>query len=81
MDAGGFHKLEEVHQPLGLHPLQLGVDAEEGTSATHTITAGNKLTQNKINGYVLHNRRHITDKCSIMTLLAARKITFKSGRN
>ena len=42
VDAGGFHKLEEVHQPLGLHPLQLGVDAEEGTSATHTVTAGNK---------------------------------------
>jgi len=81
VDAGGFHKLEEVNQPLRLHPLQLGMDAEEGTSATHTITAGNKWTHNKINGYVLHNGRHVTDKCSIMTLSAARKITFKGGWN
>ena len=51
VDAGGFHKLEEVHQSLRLHPFQLGMDAEEGISVTHTVTAGNKWTHKLMDMY------------------------------
>ena len=47
VDAGRFHKLEEVHQTFRLHLLKLGMDAKEGASATHTITAGDNM--NSIN--------------------------------
>ena len=34
--------LEQVHQSLCLQPLQLGVQADERPSATHSVTAGLK---------------------------------------
>ena len=34
--------LEQVHQSLCLHPLQLGVQADERPSATHSVTVGLK---------------------------------------
>ena len=40
MDARGLDELEEVDHTLTLHPLQLGVDADEGARATHSIADG-----------------------------------------
>ena len=47
VDAGRFHKLEEVHQPFWLHLLEQGMDAEEGASATHTVTAEENMNSIK----------------------------------
>ena len=40
VDAGRLDPLEEVNCALCLQPLQLGVEADEGASATHTIAGG-----------------------------------------
>ena len=39
VDASGLDVLEDVNHSLCLQALQLGMDTDEGTSATHTITA------------------------------------------
>ena len=45
MDSGRFDELEEVHHSLCLDPLQLSMDTDEGTSATHTVTRGRGAKQ------------------------------------
>ncbi len=40
MITSGLGKLEHVHHSLGFESLQLSVDTDEGSGATHTITRG-----------------------------------------
>ena len=39
VDASGLDVLEDVNHSLCLQALQLGMDTDEGTGATHTIAA------------------------------------------
>ena len=40
VDPGGLDELEEVDHTLCLHPLQHGMDTDEGTCTAHPITGG-----------------------------------------